>query len=108
MEVLRRCDKLLVGVGAMPCMEPSRTASGIVSAGEIMSDRIPADIQSIINTLNQRHVEVTGPTARNGEAVYRVNDHTLTETEMRTLAHEDQLTTWAIFDYVRRRDHKAI
>lgn len=69
-----------------------------------MIPNIPPDIQLIINALRQRDIQVTGPTARDDEAIYRINEHTLTETEIRTLANNHQLSTWGIFSYVRVRD----
>lgn len=69
-----------------------------------MVPNIPPDIERIVNALRQRDMQVTGPTDKNGETVYRINEHLLTEGELRTLSTEDRLTTWEIFNYVKTRD----
>ncbi|HWF38253.1 MAG TPA: hypothetical protein VG322_07030 [Candidatus Acidoferrales bacterium] len=69
-----------------------------------MNQNMPPDIQRIIAALKQRDMQVTGPIPTNGESVYRINEHALTEGEIRTLAVEDQLTTWGIYSYVKTRD----
>lgn len=58
-----------------------------------MKENIAVDIRQILEGLNEHQIQVTGPTSKNGESVYRVNEHTLTERDMRRLAHEDRLTT---------------
>jgi hypothetical protein len=75
---------------------------------EFMIPKVPPDIQQIISALKQRDMQVTGPTAKDGETVYRVNEHALTETEMRTLASKNQLTSWGIFSYVKERDQNRM
>ena len=62
------------------------------------------DIQRIIDHLKECQMHVTEPTIEDGEAVYRINEHALTEREIRKLAAENLLTTWGIFSYVRVRD----
>jgi hypothetical protein len=71
-----------------------------------MIPKVPPDLQQIISALKQRDMQVTGPTAKDGETVYRINEHSLTETEMRKLASDNQLTTWGIFSYVKERDRR--
>jgi hypothetical protein len=73
-----------------------------------MSQNVPPDIQRIIAALKQRDMQVTGPTSQNGESVYRINEHALTENEIRTLAVEDELTTWGIYSYVKMRDQNRM
>lgn len=73
-----------------------------------MTKSIPPDIQRIVEALRQRQMQVTGPMFKDGESVYRVNQHSVTEAELRMLANEDQLTTWGIFSYVRRRDQNRM
>ena len=53
-------------------------------------------------------MQVIGPTPKGEELVYRINEHSLTEAEMRTLASENQLTSWGIFNYVRLRDQNRM
>jgi hypothetical protein len=55
------------------------------------------DIQLIVEALRQRQIQVTGPERKGEESVYRVNEHTLMETELRTLATEDQATACEVF-----------
>ena len=73
-----------------------------------MIPNVPPDIRQIITALRQRDMQVTGPTAKDGETVYRINEHPLTEAEMRTLAKEEQLTSWGIFAYVKMRDRNRM
>jgi hypothetical protein len=72
-----------------------------------MNDKVSSDVGSFIQTLRAHRVEVTGP-IRNGDClVFRVNDHSLTEDEIRLLAHENCLTSWDIYDYVKRRPNST-
>lgn len=64
---------------------------------------VPIDIQQIINHAKQCEMHVTGPSTKDGESVYRINEHALTEAEMRKLATENLLTTWGIYNYVKVR-----
>jgi len=73
-----------------------------------MKDEASPNIQQIVEALTQRQIQITGPTKKGGESVYRVNEHTLTETELRTVANEGQLTSWTIFNYVRLRDQNRM
>lgn len=73
-----------------------------------MAQNVAPDIQRIVATLKQRDMQVTGPTPKDGESVYRVNEHALTESEMRALATDDELTTWGIYSYVKARDQNRM
>lgn len=73
-----------------------------------MNRHVESDILRIINAMRRHDMQVTGPTVKDGESVYRINEHSLTEKEMRTLATENQLTTWGIFNYVKVRDQHRI
>lgn len=73
-----------------------------------MIPNVPPDIQRIVSALKQRDMQVTGPTAQDEETVYRINEHPLTETEMRKLASDEQLTTWGIFSYIKVRDQNRM
>jgi len=64
---------------------------------------VPPDIERIIQALKLHGAEVDGPTEHNEELVYRINEHNLTEHEIRFLAENDRLTTWEIYNYVRNR-----
>lgn len=72
-----------------------------------MAQNVAPDIERIIIALKYRQMQVTGPSTQNGDSVYRINEHALTETEMRTLASENKLTSWGIFTYVKERDRRT-
>lgn len=61
------------------------------------------DIATIIHALKMHGAAVDGPTERDGELVYRINEHSLTEHEIRFLADNGRLTTWEIYNYARNR-----
>jgi hypothetical protein len=65
------------------------------------------NIGSLIQVLRERHLDVTGPTTAGNVPIYLVNGHTLTEDEIQFLAHEDRLTTWGIFSYVKIRAERG-
>jgi hypothetical protein len=69
----------------------------------LVNAKIPSDIRAFIQTLKENHVEVTGPTGNSVPLVFRVNEHILTGDEIRFLAHENRLTSWEIYSYVRSR-----
>ena len=62
-----------------------------------------SDIATIIQALKMHGATVDGPTERDGELVYRINEHSLTEHEIRFLADSGRLTTWEIYNYARNR-----
>jgi hypothetical protein len=65
--------------------------------------RTSNDIDHIIGLLKMRSMEVDGPMERNGESIYHINHHTLSEPEIRYLAERNSLTTWEIYSYVKNR-----
>jgi hypothetical protein len=71
--------------------------SSHVFSGE--QPRTSLDIDHIIRLLKLRRMGVYGPTERNGESIYQINDHTL----IRHLAEHDSLTIWGIYNYVKNR-----
>jgi hypothetical protein len=71
-----------------------------------VNSNILSEILSFIQTLKANHVEVTGPTQNGDSLVFRVNEHTLTEDEIRFLGRENRLTNWEIYEYVKRRDER--
>jgi len=62
-----------------------------------------SDIATIIQALKMHGATVDGPTERDGELVYRINGHSLTENEIRSLADSGRLTAWEIYNYARNR-----
>ena len=60
-------------------------------------------VATIVQALKMHGVAVDGPTEQNGELVYRINEHTLTENEIRSLADRGRLTAWEIYNYARNR-----
>jgi hypothetical protein len=68
-----------------------------------VNSKIPSDILSFIQVLKANHVEVTGPIRDGDRLVFRVNDHSLTEDELRFLSHENCVTSWDVYAYVKRR-----
>lgn len=68
--------------------------------------RGPVPIESIVQLLRRHLLAVDGPTNRNGECAYRINGHTLTETEIRFLVGKQQVTSWDIYNFVRHRSTK--
>lgn len=60
-------------------------------------------IETIIQALKLNGATVDGPTERDGERVYRVNEHSLTEREIHFLTDSGRLTTWEIYNYARNR-----
>ena len=72
-----------------------------------MPGKVPGGIQTIIETLEARSIKVIRPTTKEGEPVYLINDHQLTERELRILAEQGELTSWGIFNFVRFRDQKG-
>ena len=69
--------------------------------------RTPLEVDHIIGLLKLRSMEVEGPTERNGESIYHINHHTLSEPEIRYLAEHNSLTTWDIYAYVKNRSRNA-
>jgi hypothetical protein len=63
----------------------------------------PSDIERIVTALKQREIHVTGPTIENGDPTYRVNGHLLSVSELQALAGDNRLTSWEIFNYVKKR-----
>ena len=61
------------------------------------------DIATIVQALKMHAASVDGPTERDGELVYRINEHSLTEHEIRFLADSGRLTAWEIYNYARNR-----
>jgi hypothetical protein len=68
-----------------------------------MIEAIPSDIRTILRALEFRRMDVAGPEQVSDKTVYRVNGHALTEDELRELAREQRLTSWEIYNYIRRR-----
>ena len=64
---------------------------------------MPVPIEQIIRLLRLHRFKVDGPRIRNGESIYRINEHTLTEREIRFLAAARQLTSSHLYEYVSRR-----
>jgi hypothetical protein len=56
------------------------------------------DIEGIIQAPKLHGATVDGPTERDGELVYHINEHSLTEREIRFLADSGRLTTWEIYN----------
>jgi hypothetical protein len=61
------------------------------------------DVATIVQALKMHGAAVDGPTECDGELVYRINEHSLTEHEIRSLADSGRLTTWEIYNYARNR-----
>jgi hypothetical protein len=61
------------------------------------------DVATIVQALKIHGATVDGPTEREGELVYRINGHSLTENEIRSLADRGRLTAWEIYNYARNR-----
>ena len=61
------------------------------------------DVATIVKALKMRGATVDGPAERDGELAYRINDHSLTEHEIRSLADSGRLTAWEIYNYARNR-----
>jgi hypothetical protein len=61
------------------------------------------DVATIVQALKMHGATVDGPTEHDGELVYRINEHILTEREIRFLADSGRLTTWEIYNYARNR-----
>jgi hypothetical protein len=61
------------------------------------------DVATIVEALKMHGATVDGPTERDGELVYRINEHRLTENEIRSLADSGRLTAWEIHNYARNR-----
>jgi hypothetical protein len=79
-------------------------SNGIVHArGKLVVRPESPDIATIIQALKMHGATVDGPTERDGELVYRINEHSLTEHEIRFLADNGRLTTWEIYNYARNR-----
>jgi hypothetical protein len=62
-----------------------------------------SDVATIVQSLKMHGAAVDGPTEHNGELVYRINEHSLTEDEIRSLADRGRLTAWEIYNYARNR-----
>jgi hypothetical protein len=62
-----------------------------------------SDVATIVQALKMHGAAVDGPTKRDGELVYRINEHSLTEDEIRSLADSGRLTAWEIYNYARNR-----
>jgi hypothetical protein len=71
-----------------------------------MLEEIPSDIRSILRALEFRKMDVAGPERLAEKTVYLINGHSLTEEELRELARTQRLTSWEIYDYIRRRSRK--
>jgi hypothetical protein len=61
------------------------------------------DVATIVKALKMHGATVDEPTERDGELVYRINDHSLTEHEIRSLADSGRLTAWEIYNYAQNR-----
>jgi hypothetical protein len=61
------------------------------------------NVATIVQALKAHGATVDGPTEHDGELVYRINEHSLTEHEILFLADNGRLTTWEIYDYARKR-----
>jgi len=61
------------------------------------------DVATIVEALKMHGAAVDGPIERDGELVYRINEHSLTENEIRSLADSGRLTAWEIYNYARNR-----
>jgi hypothetical protein len=64
---------------------------------------VSRDVATIVQTLKMRGAAVNGPSERDGELVYRINEHSLTENEILFLADGGRLTAWEIYNYARNR-----
>ena len=71
-----------------------------------VDQKIPSDILSFLRVLRENNVEVTGPTQGGDVLVFYVNDHALTEQEIRHLGQSDRLTSWDIYEYIKTRRHR--
>jgi hypothetical protein len=61
------------------------------------------DVATIVQALKMHGAAVSGPTERDGKLIYRINEHSLTEQEIRFLADSGRLTAWEIYNYARNR-----
>jgi hypothetical protein len=68
-----------------------------------MLEEIPTDIKTILRALAFRNMTVSGPERLVDKTVYFINGHSLTEEELRELARTQRLTSWEIYNYIRRR-----
>jgi hypothetical protein len=76
---------------------------GFLREGDAMLEEIPSDIKSILRALTFRQMAVSGPERLADKTVYLINGHALTEEELRDLARAQRLTSWEIYNYIRRR-----
>lgn len=60
-------------------------------------------VATIVQALKMNGATIDGPAERDGELVYRINEHNLSEHEIRFLADNSRLTTWEIYNYARNR-----
>lgn len=71
-----------------------------------MDQKIRSDILSFLRVLRENNVEVKGPTRKGDVLVFYLNDHVMTEQEVRFLGQADRLTSWDIYEYTKERSER--